>query len=348
MNVTAYFLNGSTTELQNGTSPTTITTYDRIAAYLTLCQVANACFVVATIWIILNLMLYLMKHRRRKNVVVANRLDGRKMYAVCLSSVILALPRLVMSQVMFYLPHFPDALQNCEILMDVWNVLYLIAVASSYGFLWFRQRTIYGLPMIREITGKLANIISWVLVLVMLSSYVTLFCVFSIPAIYSWNSKGCTLKRNQTKHDMKARATRYYIITAVMIVWQIALVSLFVYPMILIKRSQFSIRTRKKSGGIKDSVKKAIRRSIICASVAAISDITTVTLAAFIPLDYPVFMATTLYDVTLQINIFCIIATFGENVGILNVCYIRSTRSNSRKRRKRKRRPKMDMEYPID
>lgn len=317
-----------------------------ISTYLSLCQITNALLIAATLWIALNFLLYLVKHRKRKILPSPNSLDGRRMYAVCLAAVISSLPRLIMAQVMFYIPRIPGALQNCEILLDILNAFYLIAVASTYGFLWYRQRTIYALPMIREITGIVANILSWILILIMFGSYLTLFCVFSIPSIYTWNEEGCILKLNQSKNDMKARASRYYIITGVMIIWQITLVSLFVYPMVLIRRSQLSIRSRRKNTSVKKGVKRVITRSVISAAIAALTDMTTVTVAAFIPLNYPVFIATSLYDLSLQINIFCIIATFGDNVGLLTVCYYSAETSKSMRRKRKKKLLKMKLMQP--
>lgn len=344
MNTTNYAANVSSIEY-NSTTPN-VGYPDNVSTYLSLCQITNAILISATLWIALNFILYLIKHRRRKILPSPNSLDGRRMYAVCLAAVISSLPRLIMAQVMFYIPKIPGALENCEILLDVLNAFHLFAVASTYGFLWYRQRTIYALPMIREITGTVANILSWILILIMLGSYLTLFCVFSIPAIYSWNDEGCTLKANQSENDMKERASRYYIITGVMILWQITLVSLFVYPMVLIRRSQLSIRNRRKNTSIKKGVKKVIIRSVISATVATISDITTVTIASFIPFRYPVFIATSLYDLSLQINIFCIIATFGDNVGLLTVCYYSAETSKSMRRKRRQKLLKMKLMQP--
>lgn len=281
------------------------------------CRIANACFVLATTWIIINFIIYLTKHRHHKPqraMQYRSSLGERHMYVVCLGAVICALPRLVMSQVLFSVAKIPNALPKCELLLDISNAFYTIAVAATYGFLWYRQRFIYKLPVIRDMTGTLARVINWIVLFIMLGSYVTLFCVYSIPPIYSWNEAGCILKTNQSRNDIKARASRYYIIISIMIAWQVTLVSLFVYPMVLIKRKQLPCSTRHK-----DVVKNVIRRSIICAVIAASSDLATGTVAALIPMYYPVSVATSLYDLSLQINVFCVIATFGDNPGMVTV-----------------------------
>nr|XP_039251604.1 uncharacterized protein LOC120329057 [Styela clava] len=323
-------LNTTTIPGNNITAPTNKTEYN-FTTSLIGCQVANLFLLLTSIWILISLILYGTRNKKWRKKPGTSTLNSGLIYKACVMSVALLIPRYLFNAVIFQLPSMEKGLLYCERITDISIAVRLISRCAIYVFLWLRQRILYEHPSTRRFAGKYVNFISWTSLLVIISTFGGLFWASIFPSNYEASPYGCV--RNP---DSSSNGTAGYILGTGLILAQLLLLGLFIYPMV---RGRVALQnTCKNANGIKqqkhirnvfccfqdhetkssDSVVIMIRRSVLCTIIAALSDFGSAVIKVFISSDtVPHSIMTTIYSTSTLINIFCAISTFEMYVSIL-------------------------------
>ncbi|XP_039254397.2 uncharacterized protein LOC120331393 [Styela clava] len=318
----------------------------------TICRVVNAVLLACTMYIIISLIIYGIKNHRWKKSTGISNVNGGVIYTACIVAVILFLPRLVADAVLINISLIPGGLQMCEVVFDITNGAYTLAAFAIYSFLWFRQLLIYAQPTVRQMTGKYANPLGWFAMSLLIIMSLGLTVMFTLPTSFESLPYGCVinLRANLTDLEYFFKGSGPYLMVGLQILAQLILLGLFIYPLALsnsavhennnisrgndpsetgikfykIKRLFSAIWRMIKGEPDANIVSRTIHRSMVCCSITISSDIFTMAIVLSIPeenLDIPRVLPTTLYDISIMINVFCIVATFQNTRGILKTLF---------------------------
>ncbi|XP_077969479.1 uncharacterized protein LOC144424239 [Styela clava] len=332
-----------TTEAANNSS----TDFKIPFSILTGCKVLNAFLITGTIYIFACLVIYGVKKQKWKQKPGASNLNRGVIYTTCILAVVLLLPRLIANAILMNLPIIPGGLETCELIFDITNGAFSVSIYAVYFFLWLRQKIIYSQPSVNEMAGKFVSPIGWIAMILFTPMCIGISCVYTIPYSYTSLPYGCVINSEANFTDIENffGNTGSYFLGGLLIVAQLTLLGLFIYPLML---NDSTTRRHKNicNSGSKDSntatrldkrlknsiltcfqvilgrkntntVLRTIHRSMICCAITVLSDICTMAIVSVIPgenIFIPRILPTTLYDISLMINVFCIIATF-QNTG---------------------------------
>lgn len=337
-------------------------------AIFVICEIISCLLFIITLYVLLSMIAYGLKVNKWKSSRKSDVNSGM-IYTAAVISVALTIPRHIVNQVIFNVSTIPSAAQICEQLMDIGNGTYFCAMYSIYFFLWLRQRALYGHPAMRRLAGRCLSIFSWVTVFGLSAAAIGVCLFFIVPDNYTYAAEGCVIKEsvvNVSQSDELAFSGSYYSLIILLVVAQIALLCLFIYPMLRTsviqndKRAstsrqsskmslsssnddsihggrkkrwmasirQVSRRLSSSSTGKTNSIQKTIRRSIVCAAVSLISDtIATAIVLTAIPKDGSRALSNTVYDIGTTISVLCVLGTFESYKKILTVFCGRFMRS---------------------
>lgn len=344
-NLTLTDLMNDSTERNTTGIPTTTMQESSSRVYLYFFQAINIIMIAIIVWVLTNTIVFGLRTRQWRASLDKTKVDRGKIYTVCIVAIASTLPRLVMSQFLFH----EDMLGRCELLMDVGIVAFSLSLWLVYLFLWLRHRAIYAHPTVKNVMGKYSNCVSWFLLTIVTTASLAVMIAFVYPRDYTHTIEGCVIKEKAmsgpdaiTFWDVGAN----YILGGFLFVSQLLFLMLFIYPMVVTKkirkeqqRSHCDVTNGAQKcrsfGGIMtkgcgkvckvkemDNISSVIYRSVVSSTIAVSTDL-FVALAVGMILPGSVSRAVTvsLYDVSLVINVFCMLATFDKNGKILcNVC----------------------------
>lgn len=291
----------------------------RVEILLVVCKIFSLFITISTTWITICMIAY--GNRRRK---WNRKSESGQMYIACFIPFTLSIPRFVLDHVRFYDRTNPRIMNNCELIADVSDFVCVFAILATYIFLWMKQKAIYAHAFMEAINKKPIRLFSWGLLVFICASSVAFLCGFIIPLDFRASPHGC-IEINPGEGPAWATA-KFYVLGVLTAIWQVSLVGLFVYPMIK-NRHKFargpSVKNPKDERNV---ISATIHRSIICTGIAIFSDSTVTLLGVLaIPWSYPAVIRYTMYDVSIFINLICIISTFAQNKLIITVFCRRRT-----------------------
>ncbi|XP_039252904.2 uncharacterized protein LOC120330129 [Styela clava] len=315
----------------NSSAPTVVEHYE-VEIWLTVCQIIEGILLVVTIWILVSMIMYGYKAKKFERKGGTPWLNGRNLYVFCVVSVTSIVVRFAWAQVVIEVPRRSDSSELCEAIIDITGISYTMCLGTVYVFLWLRQRTIYTNPKIRKLTGNCANYLSWISMILLCIVAAVLTCIITAPMMYRAGPHGCIIKEGVNYE------VYYALVSASLFLFQFALLGLFIYPITKNTTSKSDFAAKHDSsdhpentiplfrfctpnGQHLNKVEKMIRRSVISTCVAVASDVTSMLVVNYVtvPVGLPISVGVTLYDVSILINVFCMLMTFGSHRRILTV-----------------------------
>ncbi|XP_077973410.1 uncharacterized protein LOC144428279 [Styela clava] len=200
-----------------------------------VCQVINGCLMVVTLWILLCLVMYGVRTKKWAKKSKRSDMNGGMVYIASVIAVTASIPRYIADQIIFSAVYINGALRWCEVLLDIGNVTYFMALYPIYLFLWFRQKALYGHPAMKRLAGKCVTVFGWVTLVVLSLAAIGVVLMSVIPSDYTASPDGCVVNLLHSNASYSSDAPyrlRYYFLVVLLIVAQLSLLSLFIYPMI--------------------------------------------------------------------------------------------------------------------
>lgn len=191
---------------------------------------------------------------------------------------------------------------GCDLAIKFKLAFYALGIIASYMVLWLRQRIFYQNPRLVHLSSRFVRFLSWsmsIFIIVGLSSTAVLF--FAVGK-YLGTPQGCVVQ------ESFVTKIRWYILIISTTFFQIALMSLFIYPLI---KHHLSLKSIKISSNQKNPIIPMIKRSTIMAALCIGTDL----FSAFIVVirkQEVVTMSTFLYDVNIVMNVFFVILSFPD------------------------------------
>ena len=149
----------------------------------------------------------------------------------------------------------------CKILPKIGILILTVGTGLVYLFLWFRQRVFYVHPSISIINNKLVRAISWGIILAWFFYYISaMTCYLTLVGYQFYYDEGCLVIA-----DGLSSFIYFYIAlswTIVSILMQIALLGLFIFP--IIKRTLWRSKDANQHLLLLQRVKKAIIITVVC------------------------------------------------------------------------------------
>ena len=168
-----------------------------------------------------------------------------------------------------------------------------------YLFLWLRQRIIYVHPSLKVLNNKYVSVFSFGVLILWILFWISLLIAYFIKVQYRLNRKSaCVLDKDSVKPYYEMVFTW----TAMSILMQISLLSLFIYP--ILKQARW--RDQQNNTNLMRRVKKAI----VFASICLGTDIATVVVYSFFATDCVINSEVWLYSINLLINHWITIGCF--------------------------------------
>ena len=182
-----------------------------------------------------------------------------------------------------------------ETVCVVFNPITNVAVTGGNGlvylFLWLRQRVIYVHPSLKVLNNKCVSAFSFVVLILLILFWISLLIAYFVMVHYHLDRKsGCIIDNDSVQPYSKMVFTW----TAVSILMQISLLSLFIYP--ILKQARW--RDHQINSILMKRVKKAVVFSIICLG----TDIVTIVVYTFFATDCFANSAIWVYSINLLIN----------------------------------------------
>ena len=182
-----------------------------------------------------------------------------------------------------------------EIVCVVFSRINIAALTGGNGlvylFLWLRQRVIYVHPSLKVLNNKYVSVFSFVVLVLWILFWISLLVVYFTKVQYRFNvNGGCVIHKDSVQPYRKI----VFAWTAVSILMQLSLLSLFIFPIL----KQASWRDQQKNPILMRRVKKAI----VFASICFGTDIVTVVVCLLLATDCVANSVIWMYGINLLIN----------------------------------------------
>ena len=168
---------------------------------------------------------------------------GKILFQTCLISIAMAVGRLLSDQAVALIGWQTDV--GCQVTVSVSIVFYSLSLYPVYIFLWLRQSIFYASPVLSNVLSPLVTITSWVILFCMLAGGAILTVLFNIPQVTGWNyaasSTGCRDISDDSGFELIPT-----ILVCFVIIMQVGLLFLFIYP--LISKKTLKYREARKAG----------------------------------------------------------------------------------------------------
>ena len=183
----------------------------------------------------------------------------------------------------------------CDVMLRIDSFVLTLGVSVVYLFLWFRQRIFYIHPSISVSYTKVVRLISSAVAIVWVLYYLVIFLCYLILVEHAFEYGNCVMANSVSKDKIFNIILSW---TLLLIFMQVALLGLFIYPIITIT----ALNTSKNSQTSKlvKRVKKAVILSIVC----LVSDTLAFVLRFYASIGVDV------YNIDLVINVFVTIFCF--------------------------------------
>ena len=158
---------------------------------------------------------------------------NKRLMQIATAASALTLPRLILTHLLFWVGYRNDTKdQFCEIEMDISVTFSVLVYVIVYLFLWLRQQFVYKQPTIKSLHTKTIKILSCACLCYILLGAVIVIIMFVEPLSHKSTPIGCFHRQNETKSHLNLPFNVYYVSYAVVLVSQIGLASLLVYPLV--------------------------------------------------------------------------------------------------------------------
>lgn len=322
--------NSSTTGINSGEA------HNKESLYL-FARVVNILILCVTILVLISLIVFGTVARRWKKQAGGSSLNSGVTFVSCVVATALTLPRLVVNEVVHYMRLHNTSVIDCGATGNITGSFYFISQYGFYAFLWILLWKIYLHPYVKDKINKSCN---WCLI-AFLAVFTVMFIVgvtFTVSATpVSWaESGGCSYD----SHDARLSSA---LITLAWILIQVVMVILYVHAALRTHLvSTEHARKEDKESNTEDSpetcctsfcstictndsvrtirspVELSVKRGVISVMVIVISDVTCTSSTVFLlpSLGFVVFPSF-LLDVSVAINMFCIVAALGCSSQVL-------------------------------
>ncbi|CAK8688118.1 unnamed protein product [Clavelina lepadiformis] len=199
----------------------------------------------------------------------------------------------------------------CDVVLKAKFYLTAIAVLGIYGFLWTRQNFCYADPAMKHLTSCAVKTCSWLSFGLILCAQVVGTLLFTFTRFYAMTYQGCDVD-----HYTVEPFVPWLWIAGCTVGFQVILLCLFVYPLMK-HRSSVNSGVRGNSGAFLRLIKRATVTTVVC----VVTDITS-TLLILLVHDQFNIVPTLVFDLSIVINITCILAAFkGWQGRLFAPCY---------------------------
>lgn len=314
-------------------------------------EIISIGLLVTATWIFISIVVYGTKTKRWTKKPGTSSLNCGLIYSVCTLSVLLTLPRLAITEYLYVLPRLGDKMHLCELMCDVDNLLYSVAMYSTYVFMWLLQRKIYTHPYVKPKIGAVINWVSRVFGIFLALAAIGLTLSYVMFNSYKPDEHGhacvLTLPENGTFIEGLGKNI---IVVASLVLSQGIILFLLVYPIVQVKfdlgnaasdsleDSVFTDATeptkkkspkirkilnscfRRRHNMIKNPIEITARRAMVSGIIMVSTDVIALTVAFLaLPVDAPVVLRQTVYDIANIANVFCVVSSLGLAPKILGL-----------------------------
>ena len=217
----------------------------------------------------------------------------------------------------------------CEVTMDISLVLYCLTLLPIYFFIWCRQKLIYSQPVMKQFNTGAVKLLSKFFVFSFVFGGVFSLYVAIEPSSYvnSNRSVGCVLESNNETNITSVRHFSNYMAAAIVVMSQFLLLGLLLNP--LLKQSKFSCREKKSK--CQRKLLKVVKKASACTFVCILSQVmaTALTTSNVIPPSHPRVISYVIYDVSLFVQVGCIVLCFEDSRAILRNKKLKAVRKFS-------------------
>ena len=198
--------------------------------------------------------------------------------SLCLAAAIFAMILCLFNQIELRLGQKSDL--ACRVYQQVFNFVYQFAMCCLYVLLWTRQLKLYRHPALIHLRTKRFRVGSWVVLIGILNSFVGILVSYGINHSLVASPQGCNYKTSLVDDELEKSLVKVaVIIFSIMFIFQIYLLAMFAYPLIVhfgVCKCCFSNALPPKN---QQKIRAMIIRLSICSSMSVFSD--GITLAVF-------------------------------------------------------------------
>ena len=264
-----------------------------------------AIFTMMMVYLVVALIIY--EWRKPNNIISLRHLSdlnrslrsALKMRLLTLLAVLFVLGRFVCENYELLAQYTGVCHDYCNAIVKVKVALTTSGLHCIYGFLWMRQRFFYAEPAIQHLSRPLIRALSWgslvLLVLVLLIANV----LFLMTRFYKMTESGCV-----NYYDAIPAAIPWIFVGTAAAFGQFILLALFVYPL-LQHKSQLDPNFCSNFNNFAPMIKRVAMAAAVC----IISDIITLLLILLVD-DQDEIIPTLAFDVSLVVNLVCVMTTF--------------------------------------
>ena len=226
--------------------------------------------------------------------------DGRHLTKLSLLAAVAVTARCVHEVVYAFVDDLSDFV--CTMYLKTHIVLYALAIAAIYVFLWTRQRFLYNNPQMVGYNLRFARLLSWLVIIIMVLCELATVVIFMVTRHYVLAHNQCEL----AAIDVIYHKLPWIFLATVSVTFQIILMFLFVYPL-LFHRAQ-SKECLKRSTRNQNSFMPLVRRIALMAGICIFSDI----IALAVTILKNIRLSNYIYDLNLLTDLICIICSFTD------------------------------------
>jgi len=233
---------------------------------------------------------------RKENRSCETKVNSGAVYTSAVFATCCSLLRVLSNQVVFLLDYTNGSSLLCETAVDVSITCYALTITSTYMFLWFRQRSLYQHPAKQGFRKSRLHWFSWVtLGFIVCGSFLALLAMI-IPQSTVISRDGCTRKAT----NISSFFWSFYVVATLVVVAQGSMLFLLLYPLF----SHVKTKNAKR-------VTKIMKRSAVLAVLCILSDAVAMIIVVFvIPPKAKMFIALTVYDANMVVNIASVLLSF--------------------------------------
>ena len=200
----------------------------------------------------------------------------------------------------------------CTVFLRLHIILYGLAVAAVYIFLWMRQRNIYNHPVV-SYDLPCAKVLSVTVILLMVASVTATVVIFFLTRNYRLDNGSCVVQPVFKIYSI----VPWIVLAAFAIIFQLILMVMFIYPLLHHRRMMNGSAANRPT----DQYDAMMKRIAIAAGICVASDIFAVIVTFFTNVRVSNFI----YDVNLVVDLICVCCSFTDWKKRLFFCCLKST-----------------------
>ena len=277
-----------------------------------LCFPCIVLLLAAGTWMAISFLVFACNYQKKQKHEQGDYSVGKVMITAVIST-LLILPRLALTLSLSFIGYEKTVESDrlCEMLMDFSIAAFGVGLLPIYTYLWIRQRALYLQPFISSLYTKPVKLLSWSLLVMILTGDVLSIIMYVDPVTYTSSSNGCV----NVQKDLENLP--HYFGVCLQIAGQVLLLALYLYPLIKHKQVQNSYLRSTYGNNLptsglasKDRVLLAVQRSFWCAFASIISAISSTVVASVISINIPRVVTNIVFDLSLILTVFFLIVSF--------------------------------------